>query len=70
VPPHAGSAPPHELPDVPLHTVPLCTCLRCPTETHLYQWRRTLFDTPLKASVVRRTKMRRLVYFYSATSRR
>jgi hypothetical protein len=30
----AGCAPPREVPVVPLHTVPLCTCLRCPTETH------------------------------------
>ena len=46
VPLPAGSAPPHELPAVPLHTVPLCTYLRCPTKTHVSQRRRTWFVTP------------------------
>src|SRR5271156_3409609 len=46
VPLPAGSAPPHELPVALLHTVPPCTCLRCPTETHFSQWRRTSFVTP------------------------
>ena len=53
----AGYAPPHELPVAPLHTVPLCTCLRCPTEIHFPQRRRTLFVTPSKASHVRGTRM-------------
>ena len=42
----AGRSPPRELSVVPLHTVPLCTCLRCPTETHHLNRRRTLFVTP------------------------
>src|SRR5215469_5613572 len=43
----AGCAPPRELPVVPLHTVPLCTCLRCPTET-LHLNRSEPCSSPLK----------------------
>jgi hypothetical protein len=40
-----------------------------PTETHPSQ-RAEPSSSPLKAPVVRGTRMRRLVYFFSATSRR
>jgi hypothetical protein len=53
----------------PLHSVPLCTCLRCLTETHFPQWRRTSFVT-LDSFSCPWNQNAAVDYFYSATSRR
>lgn len=74
-PPLHMNCPPHSC-----HTVPLCTCLRCPTETHFSQWCRTWFVTlklPMSVelecggglSLLCHVTRRDVVYFYSGVHR-